>query len=488
MIVNTTITNNGTAPAKNLFVRIYVKSNMTLIGNYTISRLDPHESTILTAYWTAVAGNHTIWVVVDSDSTIINGYISDCEVNISVNALPRPVIDIYQRINTKFVIVGTSSNKLTAVNLEDGGGHAVLNTKRLHKRVSVGKTILKARPKKNYALRVTYNATRIGSNMGLITMKFNSSIEKIKVFGIYTHGYTVGVITYNYNGRVVRVINFSKGRNVTIYSNITALIRKLTEHNQTYWFDATHSYDPDGYIVNYTWNFGDGCFGYGNITKHTYGSQGVYYVVLKVVDNNNATNFTAITFDPDSFEPNITISNLGPTSVTISWYTEINCVGYVMWGTSPNNMSNIAYCNGTYHYCTLRNLTPQTQYYFIVYSNDQIYNNNGTAYNFTTLKIANNVPSPYIIYGQVVSNDYALQGVPVYLKAILKNGSTSLLKSTLTDDKGYFSMDVGTLRYKDDNFVSYDYIEYIEIYVINNTCIYKLSGNPPEYVGVIEIV
>jgi PKD repeat protein len=57
-------------------------------------------------------------------------------------------------------------------------------------------------------------------------------------------------------------------------------------------FNASESYDPDGYIVNYTWDFGD-----GNITtvtepliNHTYTAFGNYTVKLTVTDNDNLTD------------------------------------------------------------------------------------------------------------------------------------------------------------------------------------------------------
>ena len=44
--------------------------------------------------------------------------------------------------------------------------------------------------------------------------------------------------------------------------------------------------DRDGYIVNYTWDFGDGSIAYGKVVKHTYDMHGNYSVVLQVKDND----------------------------------------------------------------------------------------------------------------------------------------------------------------------------------------------------------
>ncbi|MEM2583154.1 MAG: C1 family peptidase [Candidatus Thermoplasmatota archaeon] len=59
-------------------------------------------------------------------------------------------------------------------------------------------------------------------------------------------------------------------------------------------FNGSNSYDIDGYIVNYTWNFGDGSIGYGASCYHAYTNPGNYTVTLTVIDNEgaNSTNST----------------------------------------------------------------------------------------------------------------------------------------------------------------------------------------------------
>jgi len=54
-------------------------------------------------------------------------------------------------------------------------------------------------------------------------------------------------------------------------------------------FDATLSYDPDpdGSIVKWNWDFGDGEIAKGETVSYTYGTAGTYNVTLQVVDNND---------------------------------------------------------------------------------------------------------------------------------------------------------------------------------------------------------
>ena len=60
-------------------------------------------------------------------------------------------------------------------------------------------------------------------------------------------------------------------------------------------FSASDSYDPDGSIVNYSWNFGDGNIGYGMKSTHVYTAAGTFNVILTVTDNDGLTNTTKTT-------------------------------------------------------------------------------------------------------------------------------------------------------------------------------------------------
>jgi PKD repeat protein len=53
-------------------------------------------------------------------------------------------------------------------------------------------------------------------------------------------------------------------------------------------FRADESMDPDGQIIEYQWDFGDGSTGFGVTTSHTYTREGTYEVTLTVKDNRGA--------------------------------------------------------------------------------------------------------------------------------------------------------------------------------------------------------
>lgn len=55
-------------------------------------------------------------------------------------------------------------------------------------------------------------------------------------------------------------------------------------------FDASASFDPDGQITSYAWNFGDLTLGSGQVTSHFYTAAGTYNVSLTVTDNESFTS------------------------------------------------------------------------------------------------------------------------------------------------------------------------------------------------------
>jgi hypothetical protein len=55
-------------------------------------------------------------------------------------------------------------------------------------------------------------------------------------------------------------------------------------------FSSSGSNDPDGSIVDYSWDFGDGQTGTGADTSHTYSEPDTYSVILIVTDDKGATN------------------------------------------------------------------------------------------------------------------------------------------------------------------------------------------------------
>jgi parallel beta-helix repeat protein len=61
-------------------------------------------------------------------------------------------------------------------------------------------------------------------------------------------------------------------------------------------FNGTNSFDLDGDIISYSWNFGDGTTGTADLAQHAYSANGTYTISLTVKDNdgNNDTDTTYV--------------------------------------------------------------------------------------------------------------------------------------------------------------------------------------------------
>ncbi len=69
-------------------------------------------------------------------------------------------------------------------------------------------------------------------------------------------------------------------------------------------FDGGGSTDPDGSIVSFAWDFGDGGTGSGATPEHTYTDDGVYTITLTVTDDDGQSSSASTT---------ATIANVAPT-------------------------------------------------------------------------------------------------------------------------------------------------------------------------------
>ncbi len=83
-------------------------------------------------------------------------------------------------------------------------------------------------------------------------------------------------------------------------------------------FDGSTSTDPDGTIVSYSWDFGDGYKGTGVQTSHAYAAIGIFGVELAVQDNFGFSNHTTRAIDVRDRAPQIISSTPGLGPVTVS--------------------------------------------------------------------------------------------------------------------------------------------------------------------------
>jgi PKD repeat protein len=97
-------------------------------------------------------------------------------------------------------------------------------------------------------------------------------------------------------------------------------------------FNGSGSHDPDGSIVSYAWNFGDGGTASGATATHTYTTASTYVATLIVTDNQGATGSASVTItvsggtgDAINAPSNLSASVLrGTSSVNLSWSDNSN--------------------------------------------------------------------------------------------------------------------------------------------------------------------
>jgi uncharacterized protein YjdB len=89
-------------------------------------------------------------------------------------------------------------------------------------------------------------------------------------------------------------------------------------------FDASGSSDPDGKIISYQWDFGDGTTGAGKIVQHTFTLAGSYTVTLTVADNHGVVNSSSKVI---AVMPVVAVPVIPVTGVTITPETATINVG-----------------------------------------------------------------------------------------------------------------------------------------------------------------
>jgi parallel beta-helix repeat protein len=131
-------------------------------------------------------------------------------------------------------------------------------------------------------------------------------------------------------------------------------------------FDASSSYDPDGTIISYRWNFGDGTTAEGKILSHRFrGAQNepkTYTVTLTLEDNDGATDTetTPVTVEPLTKLVDVGSGYLGVScwmSVTYNWVGTDEATGENLYIISKiETYSGRIF--GTYQLFILRRISP----------------------------------------------------------------------------------------------------------------------------------
>lgn len=139
----------------------------------------------------------------------------------------------------------------------------------------------------------------------------------------------------------------------------------------------------------------------------------------------------------------VKITNLSDNSFTVSWITEEATSGFVKYGTTSQieltaiddrDQETGKTGNYTTHYVNLKNLSPQTTYYFKIGSGKSLHDNNGNLYEvITASKIVSSPSASDPANGIVIKPDESpAEGTIVYLTIANVTPLSALTKSTGT--------------------------------------------------------
>ena len=91
-------------------------------------------------------------------------------------------------------------------------------------------------------------------------------------------------------------------------------------NNPTIHFDGSDSWDPDGTIVSYFWDFKDGNTSTEVSPTHTFGKDGIYNVTLTVTDNEGKSSTTVCDIRIDAYTPPVTVADIEGLEGNNGWY------------------------------------------------------------------------------------------------------------------------------------------------------------------------
>jgi PKD repeat protein len=117
-----------------------------------------------------------------------------------------------------------------------------------------------------------------------------STATGVKVSTSYTESgaYTITLTVTDDDGATGTIATSKTVRNKSPVANFTESAENVYVDERIS-FDAAESHDPDGTIVAYSWDFGDGSTATGVTVSHAYSDNGLYLVTLTVTDNDGAT-------------------------------------------------------------------------------------------------------------------------------------------------------------------------------------------------------
>lgn len=155
--------------------------------------------------------------------------------------------------------------------------------------------------------------------------------------------------------------------------------------------------------------------------------------------------------DTEITPKDIRFSNITDSSFAISWVTSKATQGFLVWGNSKSNLNrtelNSLGEENSLNYIEINGLSPETDYYFKIVSDNYEFDNEGIPWHVKTGKQLDFSGPPNHIFGSIQEPAGSLsKSIIVYATAA---GSSPL--STLTTESGNWVIPISNARSKDLN-------------------------------------
>jgi len=152
--------------------------------------------------------------------------------------------------------------------------------------------------------------------------------------------------------------------------------------------------------------------------------------------------------DLEVIPKDIRFSNITDSSFTISWFTSKESRGFLAWGNNKNNLNRTALNSlgekSNLYYITIDDLSPDTDYYFKINSDNHEFDNEGIPWHIKTGQKLESSTTPSHIFGSIQTSDGPLSSSIIVYATVA--GSSPL--STLTTEAGNWVVPVSNVRSK----------------------------------------
>ncbi len=190
-------------------------------------------------------------------------------------------------------------------------------------------------------------------------------------------------------------------------------------------------------------------------------------IMAGVIATNSSTIFK-LGASPDSAPQDVRITNISNASITVSWITQKEVVGFVQYGETASLGQNTIAENtpSTTHWVNITGLAPSTSYFFKINSDGTVYDNSGIPWTTSTSIALATEPTSQIATGQVqTATEQAVGEAIVYVTP--QNGTAV---SVLTTGTGAWTIPISKARTVDlTNFVTLTPTTPLQIFVQGGT-------------------